>query len=272
MLRSSAKKTAGFTLIELVAVIVLLGIVALGSTQFIRQSTGIYVDAATRDRLQQQARFAIERMTRELRNALPGSVRVDASGQCIEFLSIRRASSYLSPVSDTAITSLNIIAVDGGFANGDRIAIMPLDTSRVYDASSAQSPLATITAVSTPAANQQTLTFAAKQFPDESPSRRIFVVEGPISFCAQDNLLSRHQGGSYSLSSTQAVPPASGVPLAENIRLVDANGNAVDVFAFSPGTLQRAAVVKMDLEFSATGTLGEEWLPFRHEVTVRNTP
>lgn len=272
MLYSAGKKNAGFTLVELVTVIVLLGIVALGSTQFIRQSTEIYVDAVTRDRLQQQARFAIERMTRELRNALPGSVRVDASGQCIEFLSITKASSYLSPVSDAAITSLDIIAVDSGFSSGDRIAIMPLDTSRVYSTSSTLSPLAILTGATAPAGNQQTLTFASKQFPDESPSRRIFAVTGPISFCAADNVLTRHQGSGYTIASTQAAPPAAGVPLAANIRLVDADGNAVNVFEFSAGTLQRAAVVKMDLVFSARGTLGDEWLPFRHKVTVRNTP
>lgn len=270
MLRSMRENNDGFTLIELVAVIVLLGIVALGSTQFIRQSTEIYVDAATRDRLQQQARFAIERMTRELRNALPGSVRVDASGQCIEFLSIRRASSYLSPVSDTAISSLNIIVVDGGFVVGDRIAILPLETTSVYSSDSTVSPLATLTSVTAPALDQQTLGFAAKRFPDESSSRRIFVAEGPISFCAADNLLTRHSG--YGLSPAQVVPPAGGVPLAENIRLVDRDGNALNVFEFTNGTLQRAAVVKMDLAFSARATLGQEWLAFRHEVTVRNTP
>ncbi|MGL5286554.1 MAG: PilW family protein, partial [Aeromonas sp.] len=65
----------GFTLIELVMVVLLLGILATFSTQFVSISTRIYGDASAREQLMSDARFALERLNRELRDAVPGSVR-----------------------------------------------------------------------------------------------------------------------------------------------------------------------------------------------------
>ena len=63
----------GFTLIELVMVILLLGIMATFASQFIGIGTQIYGDARSREQLMSDARFAMERLNREVRDALPGS-------------------------------------------------------------------------------------------------------------------------------------------------------------------------------------------------------
>ena len=82
----------------------------MSTTQFVSQGLSIYVDTARRDNLQQQGRFAVERVSRELRNALPGSVRV--AGNCVDFMPVLNASSYLqSVVTEAAISSLDIIDV-----------------------------------------------------------------------------------------------------------------------------------------------------------------
>ncbi|WP_141193212.1 PilW family protein, partial [Vibrio sp. V17_P4S1T151] len=74
----------GFTLIEMVIAIILLSVVGLFLGSVIRQSMGIYVDTTAREALIQQGRFVTERLSRELREAVPNSVMVENG--CIEFL------------------------------------------------------------------------------------------------------------------------------------------------------------------------------------------
>ena len=271
------RSVAGFTLIELVAVMVLLGIVGVASVKFIRQGVEIYSDTVGRDQLQQRARYAIERMSRELRNALPGSVRVasssDGSTQCIEFMPIIAGSTYLNPLADAVVTSVEVVdVISAGNPSGDRLAVYPIDSAELYNLSSTNSPLRTITGFtdSDPNDGKQMVTISSSApFAHESPTRRFYIVDpNPVSFCARNGALTRHSG--YALSATQGLPPANGLLLAEHIRLND--GGPVAPFSYSSGTTQRAGVVYLDLRFSHTATLGDEWLRFSQAVFVRNRP
>lgn len=257
----------GFTLVELVVVIILLGIIGAASTQFVRQGVEIYTTSVERDNLQQQGRFAVERMAREVRNALPGSVRVGGSAgntQCIEFMPVKAASTYLEPAVDpSGKSSLSVVDFSYAYSSGDLLAIYPITGTNVYGSPSV---LATLTGVTAPVTDQQLLAFNSFTFPNESPTQRLFIVDAPVSFCSSDNQLTRHSG--YARTVTQAVPPNTGVLLAENIRVND--GGALTVFDFTAGTPFRSGVVHMDLRFSDTAQ--DEWIKFSQEVFLRNTP
>ncbi len=268
-------KQAGFTLVELVVVIILLGIVAVASTQFIRQGVSIYTDSIGRDTLQQQGRFAIERMSRELRNALPGSVRTSGDGSCVEFAPIEAASSYLAPLADASDTSFEAVNFDytDSTVSNRRVAVYPIDAVSVYVPTiSSPAAVVNLTNVDLPASSIRDVNLSAThQFVNESPTRRFFIVIQPVSFCVRNNQLFRHE--SYGWLATQSTSTANignGVLLAENIQIND--GGPVTVFDFTAGTPQRSGVVSMDLRFSHTASTGDEWARFSHEVFVRNTP
>ena len=76
-MRSS--RQCGFTLIELVAVIMLLAISLVGATSFIAWGTLSFVDSAERQRMLEETRFVVERMSRELSSAVQNSVRINST-------------------------------------------------------------------------------------------------------------------------------------------------------------------------------------------------
>ncbi len=256
----------GFTLVELVAVIVLLGFVGTASVQFIRQGVEVYVDSARRDNLQTQARFAVERVSRELSNALPGSVRILNGGgnQCVEFLPIINATTYLSSIVNSTITSLNVVDFNYVYGSGDQLAIYTFDNASVYGGTPTVTDL-TGTANGA-VANTQVLSFNSVTIANESPTRRAYIVSGPVSFCASDGELRRHSG--YTLTGSPPTP-ADGIPLSDNLRVDD--GGAVTVFDYSDSSLQRSSTVLLDFRFQDASAT-DEWLRLDQTVFVRNVP
>ena len=86
-----AARVGGFTLIELVVVITVMGILSIGAVSFITDASDGYANTVRRTELGSTMRLAAERVTRELRNALPNSVRV--SGNCLEFIPVEGGST-----------------------------------------------------------------------------------------------------------------------------------------------------------------------------------
>lgn len=267
------EQQGGFTLVELVMVIVLLGVVGIGMSSLISTSVQAYVDVARRDDLTQQGRYAVERMTRELRNALPGSVRIGSSGganpiQCLEFVPIVAASSYLDLPVTSAASSFEAVDFDFTLQTGMTYyaAVFTTAESDVYGAA-ANNALRAVSAVSAAVGDKRTISFSTpSQFPQASPQRRFYVVASPVSFCAQDNLLTRH--ADYVYSATQSLAPVNGVTLARYIRTQE-DGSAYNIFSYTPGALQRSGTVQMDLRF--LGKAGDkEWVKFSQAVFLRN--
>lgn len=72
------KKRAGFTLLELVTVIVILGIIGVSSSKILGPSVDSYLAAVDETKLAGETWIAVERISRELRHAL--SVLAPTSG------------------------------------------------------------------------------------------------------------------------------------------------------------------------------------------------
>ena len=76
------KKPSGFTLVEMVVVISIMAIIGGISALIIERSLDSYAALDRRYKIQSSARLVVERISRELRNALPYSVCVSDGSTC----------------------------------------------------------------------------------------------------------------------------------------------------------------------------------------------
>ncbi len=269
--QSSLKATQGFTLVELVTVIVLLGILSVSVGGFIKLSSQIYVDVTNRDELIASARFSVERINREIRSALPNSVRtISNTGntvQCLEYIPSVTSTVYLDiPVSpEPANNTIELIRFNDSLINvaSMSVAVYPLSANELYDGTSGR--IFALQAVQTPIKNGNKWTYflsAASQFVDDSPTQRLFFVDNSVSYCAKNGQLTRHAGG-YSYSD--GIPNNTGVLMAEYLQM---NGSTDFPFRVSEATLLRNSLVSIQLKFSQNN----EDVIFNNEVQVPNVP
>ena len=73
-------KQAAFSLLELIVVIVLLGILAGGAGLLITTPINAFNDQLRRQQLVDQAEMALRQIARDVRRALPNSIRTTAVG------------------------------------------------------------------------------------------------------------------------------------------------------------------------------------------------
>lgn len=255
------KQQRGFNLIELIVVITVLGIIMAGTASYITQGMIAYTDTVRREELANVGRATIERIARELRTALPNSIRV--SNNCLEFQPVVTGSAYVTLPLDVASNSMTVAAFTLPTGGGNRyVVVYPYTTGALYTISN-PGPIVGFTSVS--GAPTATVIFsAAHRFSLASPYQRFFIVGDPVSFCVVGTALRRYSG--YGLNTVQAAPPASGTALlAENIQTVD-NSATVTPFTYSPGTLKRNALIDLDLRYFIDG----EWIRLSHEVQIRN--
>ena len=91
---SDRRRSAGFTLIELIIVLVLMTIIGATVALFVKPTIDAYSDTRNRVVLGDMGDTALRRMVRDIRVAVPNSLRVSADGQAVELLLIHSAARY----------------------------------------------------------------------------------------------------------------------------------------------------------------------------------
>ena len=267
----------GFTLIELVMVIVIMGVVGATLAVFMRAPVDAYVDSGRRAALTDLADTTVRRMARDIARALPNSLRTPST-QCVEFIPTRTggryravpdsgvAGSQAAAVLDFSVadTSFNMLANNASLPADQRIVAN--DVVVVYNLgvpgadAYAGDNSAVVSGVV--AGAESTITIAAKQFPLASGSNRFHVVPGNekiVSFACSGGKLLRSSDHAYANSC-----PTSGATVA-----VLANNVSACNFVYNSADLQRNSMVQMTI--TLTDSSGDS-VSLYHEVHVGNTP
>ncbi|MDX2367507.1 MAG: type II secretion system protein [Colwellia sp.] len=240
------KKSSGFTLIELITVIVILGVLATAISTFIKFGTQVYSETTARDQLVSSARFAVERINREIRNSLPNSLQLTNSNQCIEFTPIIENTIYtdIPVLPEIASDKISVILFDEAFDSNWNVIVYPLIPDDVYGNTGKIYSVDSIITVG----DEWVITLDNNVlFAEDSPTQRVYFINESVEYCLSGETLTRN-----------------GILMAQDIH----NTNANPPFEVLSSTLQRNAMVQIHLEFEKNN----EQITFNNEVQVLNVP
>lgn len=273
-------RQGGFTLIEAVMVIVIVGVLGAVVAVFIRMPVQGYRDSADRAELTDLADLALRRIARDVRLALPNSIVVPADGSSISFFMTKAGGRYLTPDDDLAAypvldfanpANLTFTMVGhapvgkGEIVKGDMVVVnnLGIDPANVYSGQNR----ATVESFATIDAGLGLYQITLKENPFAnqtpsmpSPTSRFHVVTPPVTYYCNGSEIRRQ--ANYGLISGKAD--------VVNFR-GDLLANRVKKCAFSYSTdANRGALVLLTLEL-ASPTSGET-IKLVHQVHVDNTP
>lgn len=253
-------------------VMVVMGIIAATAAVFIQKPIQGYLDSTRRAELVDAADTALRRMVRDLRLALPNSVRVDASGKYLEFLLTKGGGRYRADKDSvgggdildfsTSDSSFDVIGPMPSAAANDFVVVYNLGIAGA-DAYAGVNR-ATISAV----AGSKISLNPSFQFPFDSPGKRFHVVQYPVTYQCADNASNPAAGEirrywNYGISAAQptSFSTSNTARIALNVSGCNFTYNAAAV-------AERSGVVIITLQLSSA----QEAVNLTAQAHVSNVP
>jgi MSHA biogenesis protein MshO len=266
-------RMSGMTLIELVIVIVLSAIVVSFMSRLIVIPINAFTAQKQRAQLGDAADSAMRFMARDLRSALPNSVRTSVNGSvtALEMLATVDGARYQDngPLSNAGL-SLDFTMPDAGFSttvpfsqitlpyssSNSYLAIYNIGVpgANAYALANVMTPAGTtITITAGATANAQLVTLnPAFQFSFGSPGKRVYLVSGPLSYLCDTSsgLVTRYSG--YTVGATQPVSAAALIAAGASSGVVATNATGCQ-FTYASGTSQRVGMATLVLQLGSNG-------------------
>jgi MSHA biogenesis protein MshO len=290
-MRTATRLARGFTLIELVITIAVGSVVVAFMAMFIVTPMTIYTSQTRRAMLVDAADSSLRFIGRDLRAALPNSVRVNPSGNVLELLATVDGARYQDsgPLSNPAL-ALDLTAPDGAFATTVPFTqvTLPWTSSAYYlsiynvsvpGADAYQTQAANVPNVITPAgttitisagatANQNLVTLSPPfQFALGSPGQRVFLVSGPVSYLCDTAAATLTRYSGYTIASAQPTSAAALNAAGASAALVASNVAGCQ-FVLSALTAHRNGLATLTLQIAQSG----ESVQLLHQVETVNAP
>jgi len=280
----------GFTLVELVITITLTTIVVSFMAMFISGPVRAYNDQGRRAELVDLAENSLRRIARDIRHALPNSVRVSASGSVValELLNTVDGVRYRDrPPPGSPAERLQFASPDdafnsvGSFTNITRpfsstahylsIYNVGVPGANAYELANVITPPGTqidIDADAIPGEDNVRIS-PAFRFAFPSPGQRVFLVDGAVTYLCDTSIgtLVRYSGYAITPDQSDRNSDAELLAAGASSTLITNRVNACDM-GYAPGTAQRAGLVSMSLAVADTG----ETVSLLHQVHVDNVP
>ncbi len=282
-------KQNGFSLLELITVVVLLGILASGAGLLITRPIEAYNDQLRRQQLVDQAEMALRQLARDVRRALPNSVRVGGGGTALEMVNTVDGARYrdeaggaFTAVNDildfsSADTDFNLLGQFthlSAFTADHRIVIYNTAPTDIYvDVTSNNNP-----GIVTPSSSTLGLSVtgtehhinisSAFQFSQQSPGQRAFVIDGAISYVCNTTAgtITRYDNYGYQQLQITSDVLLAALPSVESGRVVS-KLTACNI-TYNAGTARRGGIVTIEITLSDAG----ESISLLHQVHVVNVP
>lgn len=267
-------KQLGFTLVELVMVIILLGVIGTFSSRFISDNVILYQTSVNQNERLNDARFVLNRMSKELDSAIAFSVKVEESNVggnkkiCMSFVRFSAAGQYIGSVSGQSDMSLimdketrNLPDPNDHKFQGKYMSILTTDVSEFYAVPSntlAKIDTYVYTPVSGASPTQADISLLSPLLKDSAVSR-YFIAEKKVQYClVSDGQIMDLMRREASLGD----PFGTSVLMADNLS-TDSSMSLTSASQFSNAILQ--------LNFNFLLRDGSE-LKFEHQVVMTNVP
>ena len=279
----------GFTLVELVVTITLTTIVISFMAMFVAGPVRAYNDQTRRAELVDVAENSLRRIARDIRAALPNSVRVASAGGAValEMLNTVDGVRYRDRPPGNPTKRLRFSAPDNAFNSVGQFSgiTRPFSSTthylsiynvgvpgaNAYELANVITPPGTridIDADSIADEDNVRMT-PAYQFAFASPGQRVYLVDQPVSYVCDPatGTLARYAG--YSITANHADRDSGGELLGAgaSATLVADNITSCSV-TYTPGTAQRSGLVTLAMSVSEAG----ETVSLLHQVHVDNVP
>ncbi|MCG5498540.1 PulJ/GspJ family protein [Ectothiorhodospira variabilis] len=224
------RKFHGFTLIEMLLVITLLGTIGVISVLIILTPLQVGMDMNQRARMVDNADLALAQMSHELRSALPHSVRIDDSKKFMEFIPVIAAGRYRRAGAGYSL-NIDIDEGSGKFdvlgpelelptqidLNKDQLFISIYNTPLYgHDAYRSQNIVELSHLDTSYNRIEYKIPDETSGFSTHSPAQRFYLFKGPgpVSYRCEGSELRRHENYERSPSQTDPIDGTSNLLLS----------------------------------------------------------